>query len=197
MSGENFDFSENQKKEEYMITVQTKLNAYITHEFNTIMSQKENGEDFSFTDGETITNVVSGFFLNKLGLIPKEVKFACDMSLVVLNPSMKGKINLLKTILGTIGGVTGIGVLVGAIGTALGWGAGVIATIQAFFVSTSLLGPIAWGAGGSALAGIATYFAFHKESNSVIANKFLQVLKKQTEKAIELIWKEYGGKLVD
>lgn len=197
MSEEKVDFSEKQKKEEYMITVQTKLNAYISHEFNTIMSQKENGEDFSFTDGETITNVVSGFFLNKLGLIPKEIKFACDMSLVVLNPSMKGKINLLKSVLGTIGGVTGIGVLIGAIGTALGWGAGVVATIQAYFVSTSLLGPIAWGAGGIALAGIATYFAFHKESNSVIANKFLQVLKKQTEKAIELIWKEYGGKLVD
>ena len=179
-----------------MITVQVKLVASISNEFDNIMSHKEKGENFTYTDGQTVTNVVSGFFLKKLNLIPKEVKFACDMSLVVLNPSLKGKINILKSVLSTTAGVAGIGILIGALGTALGWGAGIISVVTAFFVSTSLAGPIAWGAGGVALAGIAAYFAFHKESNTTVANKFLQALKKQSEKAIELVWERYGDKLV-
>lgn len=186
---ENFD--------ERMSTVQVKLVASISNEFDNIMSHKDKGEDFTFADGQTVTNVVSGFFLKKLDVIPKEVKFACDMSLVVLDPSIKGKINLLKSVLSTAGGVAGIGILIGAIGTALGWGASTVSALTAIFVSTSLTGPIAWGAGGIALAGIAAYFAFHKESNSMVANKFLNALKKQTEKAIELLWEKYGDKLVD
>ena len=48
-----------------MITVQVKLVASISNEFDNIMSHKEKGENFTYTDGQTVTNVVSGFFLKK------------------------------------------------------------------------------------------------------------------------------------
>lgn len=163
--------------------------------FQTSCLKKNAGEDFTYIDAQAVTNVLSAYFMNKIGLIPKKVKAACDLSLAVIAPSNRIRLNHLKSALGLAGGSAGIGLLIGALGTALGWGASTVAVVTAFFTGTSLTGPIGFGVLGVGLASISVYFAFHKDSNSVIANKFAELLKKQSEKVVELLWSQYGEKL--
>ena len=81
--------------------------------------------------------------------------------------------------------------ILGALASVLGWGAGVLAAIKTFFVGVALGGPIALGVGGLTIAGIATYFAFSKTDNATLAQKFKEALVKQTEKAVETTWNKY------
>lgn len=168
--------------------------ALINKCFNEVMSRKVQNEEFTLTDAGNITTALLATVNMDYGEIPPQFKAACDLSLAIVAPSTLEKKKYIKSAVGVAGGVTGIGMILGALGTVLGWGAGVIAAIQAFFVGVSLTGPIALIVGGLSIAGIATYFAFSKRDNATLAQKFKEALIKQTEKAVEATWSKYKYK---
>ena len=106
----------------------------------------------------------------------------------ILPPSALEREQLIKGAFGIGGGAAGIG-------GALGWGAGVIASVSAFFVGTSLAGPAGWAISGITLAGIAAYFAT-TSNEAKDTERFLNVLKSSTGRAVEVIWPEYEVALV-
>ena len=171
--------------------LQVTYTAIINKCFNEIMSQKSKDDVFTLTDGSNIVTALLSVVKKDYGTIPPQFKAACDLSLAIIAPSTVEKMKYIKSAVGVAGGVTGIGMILGALGTVMGWGAGVLGAIKAFFVGVSLTGPIALIIGGLSIAGIATYFAFSKTDNATLAQKFKEALIKQTDKAIEATWNEY------
>ncbi|MBO7597543.1 MAG: hypothetical protein J6T70_10930 [Bacteroidales bacterium] len=172
-------------------TEQVVYSALITRCFNEIMVRKGIDEVFTLTDATNITVALLATVNEDYGEIPPEFKAACDLSLAIVAPSKIEKIKYIKSAVGVAGGVAGIGMILGALASVLGWGAGVLAAIKTFFVGVALGGPIALGVGGLTIAGIATYFAFSKTDNATLAQKFKEALVKQTEKAVETTWNKY------
>lgn len=179
-----------------MSTTQVAYSALISKCFNEIMSRKSKDDVFTLTDASNITEALLATVINDYGEIPPVFKAACDLSLAIVAPSQIEKIKHIKSAVGVAGGVSGIGMVISALGTVLSWGAGVIASIKAFFVGVSLAGPIAIATLGLATIGIATYFAFSKDDNATLAQKFKESLVKQTEKAVEATWEQYKHRFV-
>jgi hypothetical protein len=159
-----------------------------------VVFNNNNGQ-FGYNEGKIVVSSVNDFFLKNLGIVPKQIKVACDLSLVFLAPSAKEKEKLLKDILLIAGGIGGIAAILGGIGMAAGWGAGVIAKIIAWFAGTSMSGPLGWIIGGITLATIVGYFYFKKEDGATEAEKFEKILIGGLDKAIDEIWAEHGIKL--
>ena len=104
------------------------------------------------------------------------------------------KMDLLKKAVAVLGPVAGIGMIIGGVGLILGWGTGVVAAITAYFVGTSLTGPLALIFGGIGIATIATYFAL-KDDEATHGAKFRDVMRKSLTDSIHLIWDKQGSKL--
>lgn len=174
--------------------LQFKYSSIINKMFSTLMANKSKDDVFTLSDGENIVTALLTVVKKDYGETPPVFKAACDLSLAIVAPSQIEKIKYIKSAVGVAGGVTGIGMVISALGTVLGWGAGVIASIKAFFVGVSLAGPIAIATLGLIIAGIATYFAFSKDDNATLAQKFKEALIKQTEKAVETTWNQYKSR---
>ena len=173
----------------------TRLNNTIQVKFSELMKNRAEGERaIDFIEAKTLTTTVRNIFINRLGIVPPQVETACLMSEAVVAPDKIAQWELIKAALGIGGGVAGIGIVIAAVGTALGWGAGVIAAVTAFFVGISPTGPIAWGIIGLTITGIATYYAF-SGSKMELTQRFLDTLEKSTQSAVDIIWPEYGEKL--
>ena len=158
------------------------------------MANKSKDDVFTLSDGENIVTALLAVVRKDYKKIPPEIKVACDLSLAIIAPSTLEKTKYIKSAVGVAGGVAGIGMVLGALGTVLGWGAGVLWSIKTFFVGVSLGGPTALVIGGLTIAGIATYFAFSKDDNATLAQKFKEALVKQTEKAVETTWNQYKSR---
>lgn len=158
-----------------------------------VVLNNSNGQ-FGYNEGKIVVCSVNDFFVKNLGFVPKQIKVACDLSLVFLAPSAKDKEKLLKNLVTGAAGIAGIAAIIGGIGLACGWGAGVIATIVAWFAGTSIAGPIGWVVAGVSLAALATYFYF-QDDNATDAEKFEKVLIGGLDKAVDEIWAEHGIKL--
>ena len=185
------------KKQQSMLTctdLQTKYASLIRKSVTTIMERKSQGDVFTLSDGEKIVTALLSVVKKDYNKIPPELKVACDLSLAIIAPSTLEKTRYIKSAVGVAGGVAGIGSVLGALSMVMGWGAGVLAAIKAFFIGVSLTGPIALAVGGLTIAGIATYFAFAKDDNATLAQKFSEALVKQTEKAVESTWNQYKYK---
>ena len=185
------------KKQQSMLTctdLQTKYSSLIRKCVTTIMERKSQGEVFTLSDGEKIVEALLAVVKKDYNKIPPEFKAACDLSLAIIAPSALEKTRYIKSAVGVAGGMAGIGSVLGALSMVMGWGAGVLAAIKAFFIGVSLTGPIALAVGGLTIAGIATYFAFAKDDNATLAQKFNEALVKQTEKAVETTWNQYKYK---
>lgn len=173
----------------------TRLNNTIQVKFSELMKNRAEGERaIDFIEAKTLTTTVRNIFINRLGIVPPQVETACLMSEAVVAPDKIAQWELIKAALGIGGGVAGIGIVIAAVGTALGWGAGVITAVTAFFVGISPTGPIAWGIIGLTITGIATYYAF-SGSKMELTQRFLDTLEKSTQSAVDIIWPEYGEKL--
>lgn len=159
-----------------------------------VVFNNNNGQ-FGYNEGKIVVSSVNDFFFEKLGIVPKQIKVACDLSLVFLAPSAKEKEILLKDILLMAGGIGGVAAILGGIGMAAGWGAGVIQTIITWFTGTSMSGPFGWIIGGVTLVTIVGYFYFKKGDGATEAEKFEEVLIGGLDKAIDEIWAEHGIKL--
>lgn len=163
--------------------------------FAEIMASKKDSEAFlTYIDAQIMTSKVRAIFKNLLPVIPPQVEAACLLSEAVLAPSTKEKENRIKAAVGIAGGTTGIGMIIGAVGSALGWGAGIITTFAAWIAGSSVAGPIAWGVAGLSLAVVAGYFA--STSNQLSdTERFLRVLKSSTDRAVDAIWAKYETEL--
>jgi hypothetical protein len=159
-----------------------------------IIASKPEKKTVGYNDFKIVTLAVRSAFKNKLQVIPKQAEVACELAEAIMAPTTVERWNRIRAAVGIGGGTAGIGMVIAGIGMALGWGAGVVSAVIAFFVGTSMLGPIAWIAGGVAVAGIAGYFAFACDDGSRV-EMAINALKKGTEGAIEAIWPEFGEKL--
>lgn len=148
----------------------------------------------TYNEGKGIVASVNGVFDSCLGFVPKQISAACDLALVFIAPSMKEKMEIIKTIVGTVGGLAGLAAIIAGIGMAVGWGAGAIAAITAWFTGTSMAGPVGWIFAGVSIAAIAGYFYF-SDSEAANAERFEKALKGGLESAIDEIWTEYGDVL--
>ncbi len=173
----------------------TRLNNTIQVKFSELMKNKAEGERaIDFIEAKTLTTTVRNIFINRLGIVPPQVEMACLMSEAVVAPDKIALFELIKAALVIGGGVAGFGIVIAAVGTALGWGAGVIASVTTFFAGASISGPIGWAILGLAITGIATYYAF-SGSKMELTQRFLDTLEKSTQSAVDTIWPEYGEKL--
>ena len=173
----------------------TRLNNTIQVKFSELMKNRAEGERaIDYIEAKTLTSTVRNIFINRLGIVPPQVEAACQMSEAVVAPDKIALLEHIKAAVGIGGGAAGIGIVIAAVGNALGWGAGVIASVTTFFVGTSISGPIGWTILGLAIVGIATYYAF-SGSRMELTQRFLNTLEKSTQSAVDVIWPEYGEKL--
>lgn len=172
------------------------LGSTIDVKFAEVMNGKADPNKFlTFVDSQILTATVRNVFRSALDTIPPQIEAACKLSEAILAPSALEREQLIKSAVGVGGGAAGIGMIIAGIGGALGWGAGVIASVSAFFVGTSLAGPVGWAIAGITLAGIAAYFAT-TSSEAKDTERFLIVLKSSTSRAVEAIWPEHEEALV-
>jgi hypothetical protein len=163
--------------------------------FGEIMAAKKAENRYlTYIDGTAMSAAVRNIFKNRIGSVPAQIDAACDMSLAVLAPSRAERIKLLKAAFGITGGIAGMSMILSGIGTALGWGASLVATTTAFFVGTPMAGPIGWIACGAGLAAIAGYFAFSGD-HAKSTEKYLNCLKASLEQAMLPVWQEHGQAL--
>lgn len=160
----------------------SQLKIIIRERVSEVLAEKEK-KVLHFHEAEEITGLIEGFFLRFGGKVPNDIESTLKLSLATIAPTQKERIKLLKAVVGISGGTTGIAMIVGGIGLALGWGSGVVAAVVTFFTGASLAGPIAWVAGGVGVATIAAYFALssNEEANT---ERFLSALKGGLRKAI-------------
>lgn len=172
------------------------LGSTIDVKFAEVMSGKTDSNKFlTYVDSQILTATVRNVFKNALGVVPPQVEAACKMSEAILAPSALEREQLIKSAVGIGGGAAGIGMIIAGIGGALGWGAGVIASVSAFFVGTSMAGPVGWAIAGITLAGTAAYFAT-TSNQTKDTERFMNVLKSSTGRAVEAIWPEHEAALV-
>ncbi len=172
------------------------LGSTIDAKFAEIMNGKVDPKKFlTYVDSQIMTATVRNVFKNAIETTPPQIEAACKMSEAILAPSALEREQLIKSAVGIGGGAAGIGMIIAGIGGALGWGAGVIASVSAFFVGTSLAGPAGWAIAGITLAGIATYFAT-TSNEAKDTERFMNVLKSSTDRAVEAIWPEYENALL-
>jgi hypothetical protein len=171
------------------------LNAVIDAKFAEIIKSKSADKQFfTYFDMLTVTTSVRNVFKNIISIVPPQIEASCKMSEAILAPTINEKKELIQKSVGIAGGTTGIAMVIGGMGAALGWGQGVVASVVAFFVGSSVAGPIGWIAGGVALAAVAGYFAF-KGDESTNTERALAALKNALDQAVDAIWPEYGDKL--
>lgn len=144
----------------------------------------------TYVDAQILTAAVRNVFKHLLHITPPQVESALMLSEAVLAPSALQRLQLIKSAVGTGGAAAGIVIVLGAVGTALGWGASATAGFITFFTGAHLLGPLAWAASGLALAGFAGYFAM-TSNNQMNTERFLKVLKNSVLKSIDAIWEEH------
>lgn len=167
------------------------LESTIDVKFADIMRTKKDTDAYlTYVDAQTMTASVRNIFKSALSITPPQVDAACMLSEAVLAPTAVEKQKLIRSSVGVSGGATGIGIVIGAIGSALGWGAPALMGAVTFFKGTAIAGPIGLGVAGLSLAAIAGYFA-STSNNQTDTERFLRVLKSATARAVDTIWKQY------
>lgn len=156
--------------------------------------KKEPDVCLTYIDAQILTTSVRNIFKRVLSVSPPQIEASLMLSEAVLAPSAKEKANLIKAAVGVGGGASGIGIVISAIGSALGWGAPAYMGVVTFFKGAAIAGPIGWGAAGLSLAAIAGYFA-STSNNQTDTERFLRVLKGSTTRAVDAIWEQFESEL--
>lgn len=159
-----------------------------------LRSKKESETYLNYVDAQILTSSVRNIFKSALSVTPSQIDAALMLTQAVLAPSAKEKANLIKAAAGIGGGTTGIAIVIGAIGSALGWGAPAYMGVVTFFKGAAIAGPIGWMVAGTTLAAIAGYFA-STSNNQTDSERFLRVLKSSTASAVDAIWEQYEKEL--
>ena len=160
-----------------------------------ILSSKPQDQHYlNWRDMQEVCLVVKSACVKQFNEVPQGVEMACYLAEAVLAPDKKAKLKLMKQVISLTSGTTGIAIILAGVGAALGWGAGIVTTVTALFIGTSMLGPIAAMAGGAMLAVIAGYFIFDNDAPT-LSNKAIDALRKGIRGALTEYWKERGGQL--
>lgn len=168
------------------------LESTVDVKYAEIMRGKTDADRFlTYIDGQILTASVRNVFKGPLRVTPPQVEAACNLSDAVLAPSNEERQRLLKAAVGAGGGAAGIGMVIAGVSSALAVKASVLAAI---FGTASYTGPIGWGVGGLALAGIAAYFATTSDKHKD-TERFLKVLKSSSARAVDAVWPEHGETL--
>jgi len=175
----------------------SKLVSTINAKFAEIMAAKPADAKFlNYVDALAISQSVRNVFINtNINPVPNSIEATLNMCEAVMSPTLAEKKKKIKKTVELLSGVGGIAMIIGGIGTALGWGASVVATITAFLVGTSMAGPIGWVAAGVSLAVIAGYFAFSGSDPLKNTEKYMNALREGLKKAMPEVWKEFGDEL--
>lgn len=162
-----------------------------------ILSAKPQDQQYlNWRDMQEVCLVVKSACVKQFNEVPQGVEMACYFAEAVLAPDKKAKLKLMKQVISLTSGTTGIAIILAGVGAALGWGAGIVTTVTAFFLGTSMLGPIAAMAGGAILAVIAGYFIFDNDAPT-LSNKAIDALRKGLRGALAEYWKEHGKQLAE
>jgi hypothetical protein len=153
------------------------------------------GQALSYFDIQAITAKLKGLYRGPLGSVPAQIETACGLAEVLLAPSKTEKEKIIKNVASISGGAAGLAMIIGGIGTALGWGAGIITAVGTFFAGASVAGPVGWIAGGVAVAAIAGYFALKKDDPQ-LSEKAINALKQGMREAIPSVWAEHQEKIL-
>jgi hypothetical protein len=171
------------------------LESTIDLKFAEVMKSRPDTDKYlTYVDAQILATSVRNIFKSALSFTPPQVDAACRLSEAILAPSAQEKQNLIKAAIGLSGGTAGIGMVIGGVATALGWGASAAASVTAFFVGTSMAGPVGWMIAGVSLAAIAGYFAT-TSNKQTDTERFINVLKNASAKAVDAIWEQYGDEL--
>ena len=171
------------------------LESTIDVKFADIMRSKKEPQVFlTYIDAQILTSSIRNVFKSALNVTPPQVEAALLLSEAILAPSEKERENLIKSAIAISGGASGIGMVIGGIGQALGWGAGAIANVGAWFAGSSIAGPIGWVVAGVSLVVITGYFAV-TSNKQTDTERFVRALKKSTAKAVDAIWDQHESVL--
>ena len=121
---------------------------------------------------------------------------ACCLAEAVLAPDKKDKKQLIKQAVALVSGAGGVTCILAGVGSALGWGAGVLAAITIFFTGTSVTIPLIAITGGLVLSVVAGYFMFHDDAPT-LSNKAIKALSKGVEKALTVYWERRSIKFIE
>lgn len=150
----------------------------------------------TYDEFKVLTGNIRASFSKFSGRVPREIEVSCQLAEAVIAPSKYETIKILKNVFSLSGGIGGMSLIIAGVGAALGWGSGIIATVTAFFVGTSMVPIIGQIAGGVALIGIATYFFLYEEPPEAITEKSINAIKEQIRKVEDSIWNEYGVEII-
>lgn len=174
------------------------VQGFITWKIKEILSTKDSSSQYlTFNDFYELTGAVKNFWeenrKNRLSQdnLQKEmtsISFACNVALAVVAPSNQERIKILKQAIAGISGLGGVAAIISAVALVLGWGAGVTATITAFFVGASVGEPLCLVLAGLTLVGIAAYFMVNSDNPTEQSRKAEEVLRESLKKAIDENW---------
>lgn len=171
------------------------LESTIDLKFSELLRSKPDAEKYlNYIEAQVLTATVRNIFKTVLSFTPPQVDAACRISEAILAPSAQEKQNQIKAAIGLAGGTAGIGMVIGGVGAALGWGASMIATVTAAFVGSSIAGPAGWIIAGVSLAAIAGYFAT-TSNKQTDTERFINVLKTSTARSVDACWAQYETEL--
>jgi hypothetical protein len=149
----------------------------------------------TYWEFKAVTARVRGIFSHFCGEVPSDVEVACTLSEAIVAPTNLERVKLLKAIIGIAGTGSGITLILVGIGHALGWGAGVIAAVTAWFTGHALLGPIGWIVCGVSLIAIAAYFAVSTGDPTTASQKAVDALKESLSNLKPVLLEKYGTKI--
>lgn len=162
-----------------------------------VSAKPDNQKYLTYTDAQLINLQIKGFFHKKLNLLPPQIDIVCNSAELILAPSSVERQALLKKMSGSAAGIAGIGTIIAAIGTGLGWGSATIAYVVTFFCGTPFWGPIGWGAAGAMLLVVGGYFMFSDSDEKEGTVRFEKTLREGVKASIDDIWAEHQAKLVN
>lgn len=129
------------------------------------------------------------------GTVIPEIAAASELAKAVIAPDLKTKKTHIKKTIAMSSGIGGISLMVAGIGTALGWGAGIITTVATAIAGVNVVPIFGQITAGALITAIAAYFIFHQETAEEITHKAIESLKQGVTKNIDVIWEKYGDQI--
>lgn len=177
-------------REEFIIKIKRDIDIFSGN----IMSES-NKSHLTYQEFNLLCARVSLAIEQMCGTASKEVEAAAEMAKAVIAPDISTKKKHIKKVAAMSGTVGGIGLIISGIGTALGWGAGMIATVTAAIMGSNLMPIFGQIAAGAVITLIAGYFVFHETTPEELTHRAVQALKQGIEKNIDAIWMKYESEI--
>lgn len=160
----------------------------------TLKNKPSDRQYLELHDLQRLGSHIEWMWIRHCGEVPAGIKSAILMSQAVLANDFGTKVTLIKHMLSGAGLIAGLGIILSGVGTILGWGAGVIATIATAITGISLTGPLAIIGIGALASMIAGYLMFSNIPEETLSRKAVEVLKQGMRDALPHVWQTYESK---